>query len=155
MKNILRIMIAVLVFSMVSFSTVSAEGIFSGKSNSTKEEGVSRSTSSDDEEKLATKKDITLKIVSYSKKSIKLKLTNKSSKEFRFSLMKLTLKKKVNKKWKKVKFKKDAAFPKCLYRLEGNSSKTYKIKWKDYYEKNLSNGQYKITWVKTKKFKVK
>lgn len=56
---------------------------------------------------------------------------------------------------KKIKFKKDVLFHKCLERVEPNSSKTVTIKWKDYYNENQFNkGKYQIIWMGSSKFSI-
>ena len=101
-----------------------------------------------------SKKNITVKVVSVSKKKIKLKFTNKGRADFNYTPS-FVLKKRKNGKWKKVKFKEDALFSKTLFKLKGNSSRTHTIVWKNFFDGNLSKGEYKITWVKDKKFKIK
>ena len=102
----------------------------------------------------SSKKNITMKVLYISKKKIKLKFTNKGSQDFDYSLL-FTLEKRVKGKWKKVKFKKDAKFPKCLFVLKGNSSITKKIIWKQYFDNNLSKGKYRIKWIHNKVFRIK
>ncbi len=101
------------------------------------------------------KKYIRLKVISVTDKKIKLKITNNGDVTFLYTEMDLTIKKKSQGKWKKIKFKKDAQFHKCLDRVEPNSSKTVTIKWKDYYNENqFEKGKYQIIWMGNSKFSI-
>lgn len=101
------------------------------------------------------KKYIRLKVVSATDKKIKLKIINNGDKTFLYTEMDLKIKKKSQGEWKKIKFKKDVLFHKCLERVEPNSSKTVTIKWKDYYNENQFNkGKYQIIWMGSSKFSI-
>lgn len=100
------------------------------------------------------KKYIKVKILSASSKKIKIKMINNGDKTYRYSPV-FTVKRKQKDKWKKIKFGQNAMFPKCLYTLEGKSSKTVTIKWKSYYDHNLPKGTYRIIWISSQKFKIK
>jgi len=101
----------------------------------------------------SSKKNISMKVLCVSKKKIKIKFTNKGSQNFYYYPY-FILEKRVKGKWKKVKFKKDAMFAKTAF-VPGNSSWTIKIIWKQYFDKNLSKGKYRIKLVHNKVFKVK
>ena len=101
------------------------------------------------------KKYIQLKVISATGKKIKLKIINNGDMTFLYTEMDLKIKKKSQGEWKKIKFKKDALFHKCLDRVEPNSSKIVTIKWKDYYNENqFGKGKYQIIWMGSSKFSI-
>lgn len=92
------------------------------------------------------KKHVKMKVVSVSKKKIQIKLTNKGEKNYLYSKL-FTVQRWEQGKWKKVKFKDSVLFPKCLFALKKNSSKTITMKWKNYFEPGLKEGKYRIKWI--------
>ena len=107
-----------------------------------------------DEFSLTTNKEnIKVEIKSASKKQIKLRFINKGNENFAFTEF-FTLKKQVNNKWKKVKWKKDVEV--SLTKIAWRKDKTIvKVKWKRFLGHNLSKGKYKLKYVKTVKFRIK
>ena len=96
---------------------------------------------------------ISTKIVSVSEKGINIKFTNSSSKDNNFDFS-ISLKKKTSNGWKTVPFKQEVKFPKTLYTLKSQESCNVEILWKDYYENNLSEGVYKLIFVKPIVFEI-
>ena len=111
-------------------------------------------TANIEREAYGKKKDIKMNILFVSNKKIVMDFTNKNDQELYYTLS-FTLKKYNKGKWKKVQFKDNAKFPKCLCVLKGNSKRKEKIIWRDYFDTNLKKGKYKIKWIGTKTFKIK
>lgn len=99
------------------------------------------------------KKYVKMKVTSVSKKKIQIKLSNKGEKNYLYSKL-FRIQKWEQGKWKNVKFKDNVRFPKCLFALKKNSSKTITMKWKDYFDSGLQEGKYRIKWIGNVNFRI-
>ena len=138
MKKVLSIVLIICLFSGLIFTNSGIKNIY-GKA--------------DDFSLTTNKKNIKVEIKSVSKKQIKLRFINKGNENFAFTES-FTLKKRVNNKWKKVKWKKDVLI--SLTKIAWRKDKTIvKVKWKRFLGHNLSKGKYKLKYVKTVRFRIK
>lgn len=102
-----------------------------------------------------TKKYISVKVISANSKKIKMKLKNRGSKTYLYSEV-FKIRKYKKGKWRKINYRKDAKFAKCLYKLEPNDSKIIKIAWKKYFDtEDFKRGKYKIIWMSNCSFRIK
>ena len=101
----------------------------------------------------AKAKNIDVQILKVDKRIIKIQITNKNQKSYLTTGF-WQLKRKYHGKWKKIKMRKNVKMPKS-FSMKKNSSIIVKIKWKNYFGKNLKKGTYKICYVKSKKFTIK
>lgn len=93
-------------------------------------------------------KDIDISIKSVNKKQIKIQVINNSNKNY-YTDEYFILKKKCKKKWKKVKFKKNAMFARTItYFAHDKVVQTFK--WKRFFKKKPKKGKYKFVWFKSK-----
>ena len=102
-----------------------------------------------------TKKYISVKVISANSNKIKIKLKNRGSKTYLYSEV-FKIRKYKKGKWRKINYRKDAKFAKCLYKLEPNDSKIIKIAWKKYFDtEDFKRGKYKIIWMSNCSFRIK
>lgn len=98
-------------------------------------------------------KNVDVKVVKVTNKCIEMNVKNNRRNSIYIS-QDFVLKKKIKSKWKKVKFKENAKFAKTITVLP-NEKRLIKIKWKKYFGKNLKKGNYKIIFIKTRRFYLK
>lgn len=89
---------------------------------------------------------IEMKIEEVSDKSIEITLINHDTETFNYTDY-FILREYNNGKWKRVDFKRDVGFAKCVRELPVNSSETVTIEWSDYFKQKLPKGTYRIEWV--------
>lgn len=139
MKKVLSIVLIICLFSGLVFTNSAIKNVY-GKA--------------DDFSLTTNKKNIKVEIKSVSKKQIKLRFINKGNENFAFTEL-FTLKKRVNNKWKKVKWKKDVIRTLTAKIVWKKSKSIEKVKWKRFLGHNLSKGKYKLKYVKTVRFRIK
>ena len=98
-------------------------------------------------------KNVDVKVVKVTNKCIEMNVKNNRRNSIYIS-QNFVLKKKIKSKWKKVKFKENAKFAKTIT-VFPNEKRLIKIKWKKYFGKNLKKGNYKIIFIKTRRFCLK
>lgn len=109
---------------------------------------------STDEYAISTnKKYIKVKVISATKEQIKLRFINTGNKDFYFR-ENFVLKKRIKNKWKKVKFKEIVGFRLSVIAYKKTNT-TVKLRWKRFFDNNLTKGKYKIKLVRTKTFRIK
>lgn len=91
------------------------------------------------------KEQIEIEILSVSTKGIRIEITNNDKNEFLFG-DDFILKKQGKHGWRKVEFKDGASWPKTLNELKSGESLEKKIIWVDYFDKELSKGEYRMEW---------
>lgn len=94
-------------------------------------------------------------VIKVNKKFVKISIKNKSKKYRVFYHPGFELEKYKNKKWKRIRFKTKKAYFARTAVLDKREKRIVKIKWKDYYKKNLSKGKYRLHLVRNNIFHIK